>query len=93
MPIGTLMNRRLVSTMLLGWALFYSRHGTDWRREVELASEGNCERAMDARVNDETLAEIGGALAAQSPDNPMRQEAYRHAERHVRERYRCERLD
>ncbi len=87
------MNRRLVSTIVLGWALFYSRHGDDWRRQGDFAREGNCEQVLDSRVNSETLTEVGGALAAQAPDNPMRQEAYRRAERHVRERYRCERLD
>ena len=87
------MNHRLVCTIVMGWALFYSRHGDDWRRQGDFTQEGGCERALDARIGNETLAEIGGALAAQSPDNPMRQEAYRHAERHVRERYRCERLD
>lgn len=87
------MSRRLVSTIVLGWALFYSRHGDDWRRQGDFGSESGCHQFLDARVDAETLAEVGGALAAQSPDNPMRQEAYRRAERHVRERYRCERLD
>ncbi len=88
-----MMNCRLVSTIVLGWALLYSRHGDDWRRRGDFAQEGSCERVLDAGVNDETLAEVGGALAAQSPDNPMRQDAYRRAERHVRERYRCQHLD
>ena len=87
------MNRRLVSTIILGWALLYSRHGDEWQRQGDFVQEGSCERVLAARVQDDTLAEVGGALAVQSPDNPMRQEAYRHAERHVRERYRCERLN
>jgi len=36
------------------------------------------------------VAEIGSALAGQPRDNPLRQEAYRRAEAHVRNRYRCE---
>jgi hypothetical protein len=33
---------------------------------------------------------MGGALASQPADNPLRQDAYRRAEAHVRNRYRCE---
>ena len=36
-------------------------------------------------------AALGGALASQPADNPLRQDAYRRAEAHARPRYRCER--
>jgi hypothetical protein len=87
---GRLMTRRRLSIVVLGWALLYSRNGNEWRSQGWFAYEGYCERVLEARVRDETFVEIGGALAVQSPDNPMRQDAYRHAEPRVRERYRCD---
>ena len=84
------MGSRLRPLVLLGWALLYSRHGGDWRVVEDYPSSLTCERIRDARVDSEVQGEIGGALAAQSADNPLRREAYQHAERRVRERYRCE---
>ena len=87
---GRLMASRRLWVVVLGWALLYSRNGNEWRSQGEFAYEGYCERVLEARVRDDTFVEIGGALAGQSADNPMRQDAYRHAEPRVRQRYRCE---
>ena len=86
-------HRQATALVLLGWALLYSRHGGGSRVVNEFPYESYCERAMDAQVDRETQAEIGGALANQSPDHPMRQAAYARAARHVRDRYRCQPAD
>jgi hypothetical protein len=83
--------RKITPLALLGWALLYSRHGNDWKVVAEFPLAWHCERALDGRVDEETQAEIGGALATQSGDNPLRQAAYARAVRHVRGRYRCDR--
>jgi hypothetical protein len=74
---------------LLGWALLYSRHGNDWRVVEQFEFETHCSRVLDARVDDETRASIGGALDTQAADNPLRVEAYNRAMRHVRDRFKC----
>jgi hypothetical protein len=84
--------RKLTALALLGWALFYSRHGNDWRIVDEFPREWHCDRARDLSIDRDTQSEIGGALANQSPDNPMRKVAYERAVRHVRGRYRCDRI-
>jgi hypothetical protein len=81
---------RVTALLVLGWALLYSRYGSGWRVVDEFPYRGHCERAMDAHVDHETQREIGGALANQMRDNPMRRAAYERAERRVRDRYRCE---
>ena len=83
--------RKITTLALLGWALLYSRHGGDWKVVEEFPRQWHCEEALDARVDKETQSEIGGALANQALDNPMRQTAYSRAVRHVRGRYRCDR--
>jgi hypothetical protein len=83
-------HRSAATLVLIGWALLYSRHGTGARVVEEFPYRAHCERAMDLHVDRETQREIGGALAVQAPDNPMRKAAYGRAERHVRDRYRCE---
>ena len=83
-------SRRRLAVLLAGWLLLYSRWGDEWRPLDEFASRGYCNHARAARVRDEALREIGGALAAQTGDNPMRQRALANAERRVRPRYRCE---
>lgn len=76
--------------VLFGWALLYSRHGTGWRVLDEFPYYGHCQRALEAHVDSETQREIGGALANQAMDHPMRRTAYGRALRHVRDRYRCD---
>ncbi len=83
---GTRMRRGL---LLLGWVLVYARHGNDWRAINEFAYSAHCEQARAAEVDRETQAAIGGALAGQPADNPIRREAYERAARHVEDRYRC----
>lgn len=73
---------------LLGWALLYSRYGNDWTVENEFPVSDLCTRVLEARVADAARGELG-ALASQSADNPMRQEAWTKAERHARARFRC----
>ena len=74
---------------LLGWALLYSRHGNDWRVIEQFDYENHCTRVLEVRVDEETRASIGGALEAQSADNPLRVQAYNQAARHVRDRFKC----
>ena len=83
------MRVRAAGLVLLGWALVYSRAGEDWSTVDEFASESTCMQVRSASVERETLEEIGGALAGQPADNPMRQQAYDRAVRRVASRYRC----
>lgn len=80
---------RTLAHVVLGWALFYARDGTDWRVVERLESEHTCSQVRAAHVASETRAEIGSALADQPADNPMRQQAVVRAERRVGPRYRC----
>jgi hypothetical protein len=85
------LTRRLrIRVLLVGWLLLYSRWGGEWRPLDEFSSYSYCNHTRTARVHEESLQEIGGALAGQSGDNPMRQRALARAERRVRARYRCE---
>lgn len=81
--------RRLLVVLVLGWALLYSRDG-DWEVLHEFPSESSCSRVRTASVEGEIQEEMGSALAGQPADNPMRQEAYRRAQRRVTGRYRCQ---
>jgi hypothetical protein len=74
--------------VLLGWALLYSRYGNDWQVTNQFPDPDLCTRVMDARVAETAQGELG-ALASQSGDNPMRQEAWARAEKHARARFRC----
>jgi len=74
---------------LAGWLLLYSRQGTEWTVRGEYPASHICTQAMTGLVDQETQGEIGGALAGQDADNPLRQDAYRRAARRVQERYRC----
>jgi hypothetical protein len=76
-------------TVLLGWALLYSRHGNDWHVIDQFDYESYCTRVLATRVDEETRAAIGGALAVQAADNPMRVDAYARAQRQVRDRFKC----
>jgi hypothetical protein len=75
--------------VLLGWALLYSRHGNDWHVIDQFDYESYCTRVLETRVDEETRAAIGGALAVQAADNPLRVEAYHRAVQHVRARFKC----
>jgi hypothetical protein len=75
--------------LLLVCALMYSRDGDDWHALDEFDSDSHCMRVRSASVDAETQQEIGGALASQEVDNPMRQQAYGRASRRVAARYRC----
>lgn len=76
--------------VLLGFALLYDRGDRGWRVVEELPTSWACQELRRARIMDETLQEIGGALANQAVDNPLRLQAYRRAEPEVAARYRCE---
>ena len=82
---------RLGSVLLLfGWVLIHAGHDGVWQPLGDFTSSVTCEQVRDSNVASEALREIGSALADQPADNPMRQQAYDRAARHVRERYRCE---
>ncbi len=81
--------RTAILQCALGWALLYSRHGNDWHVIDQFDYESYCTRVLATRVDEETRAAIGGALAVQAADNPLRVEAYDRAQRHVRDRFKC----
>ena len=81
--------RRRVRMAVLGWALLYARQGNDWSAVDRGPYDAHCSRLLAGRISAETLDRIGTVLATQPADNPLRQDAYRRAERHVAPRYRC----
>jgi hypothetical protein len=83
------MRHPSIALVLLVWALIYSRNGDDWSVLDEFDSESHCMRVRSASVGRETEDEIGGALASQPADNPIRQQALERASRRVAARYRC----
>jgi hypothetical protein len=84
------MNRRLGSALLLGYLLLYDRGGRGWQLVETLPTSWACEQLKAARVDQDIQHEIGGALANQAGDNPMRVEAYRGATARVSARWRCQ---
>jgi len=52
-----------MGVLLAGWLLLYSRWGDEWQPLAEFTSSSYCAHARTARVHDEALREIGGALA------------------------------
>lgn len=86
------MRRRLYVPLLL-WALVYSRDGVEWELVGEYGSSSTCQRVRNAGVDRDILDEMGGALALQPADNPLRREAYSRLERRVAARYRCRSAD
>ena len=85
------MQPGLRKTMLVaGWLLLYSRQGHDWAVMGEYPQPQHCAAAMSGAVDSEAQSEMGGALAGQPADNPLRQDAYRKAARRVQDRFRCE---
>ena len=81
-------HRRRAATALLGWALLYSRYGNDWRVLDQFEFQDLCQQVMASQVEQAARAEMGGALEG-AGDNPMSRDAYEHAVRRVRGRYRC----
>jgi hypothetical protein len=75
---------------LLGWVLLAAGRDGDWQARGSYPSELTCTRVMTVAVSDDVRREIGSVLADQPVDNPMRRQAWDHAERRVRQRYRCE---
>jgi hypothetical protein len=83
-------SHRRFAVVVFGWTLLYSRFGTEWAPVADFPTESLCDRALASRIDVETQAAIGGALADQPSDNPLRRQAYERAVRHVQFRYRCE---
>jgi hypothetical protein len=85
----------LLGALVAGWLLLFSDdpEGRDprWRRIADFASESLCERGRAAEAERMALGRIGGALAMQPADNPLRQEALRRAYARTRDHYRCDR--
>jgi hypothetical protein len=82
--------RWTLGLLLFGWMLIHAGHDGAWDPIGDFRGSDTCERVRESDVASDTLREIGSALADQPVDNPIRQQAYERAERHVRERYRCE---
>jgi hypothetical protein len=80
-------HRRHAATALLGWALLYSRYGNDWRVVDQFVVPELCQKVMAAQVEQAAHSEMGALEGA--GDNPMSRDAYEHALRRVRGRYRC----
>jgi hypothetical protein len=83
-------HRRAFGLVFFGWVLLHAAHDGGWQTIGDYPGSVTCERVRDSSVADEIRHEIGGALADQPADNPLRQQAWSQAERRVRERYRCE---
>ena len=83
------MRHSAARVLLLVCALMYSRDGDEWDVLDEFDSESHCTRVRAGSIDGEIQQEIGGALASQEVDNPMRQQAAARASRRVAARYRC----
>ena len=81
--------RRLTTALVSAWVLVHSDTGTEWTVVGQFTSPVPCLQTRTAVVDREVQGSIGGVLAGQPVDNPLRQEAYRRAARHVEDRYRC----
>ena len=77
--------------ILAGWLLLHGTdpRGGDWREVGSYGTESACDYGRQAAVERATLTRIGGVLASQPVDNPMRQHAYRQAQERVQPQYRC----
>jgi hypothetical protein len=80
-------HRWRAATALLGWALLYSRYGNDWRVVDQFDVQNLCQQVMAAQIDQAARAEMGALQG--TGDNPMSRDAYEHAARRVRGRYRC----
>jgi hypothetical protein len=76
---------------LAGWVLLTSASSGGWRAVGTYEQEWLCAHVRADAIDRDVRTQIGSALANQPADNPIRQEAYRRAETHMRDRYRCER--
>jgi len=81
--------RRFATSLLSVWVLAHSGDGKDWSVAGQFQSPVHCLQARTALIDREVQGAIGGVLASQPVDNPLRQEAYRRAERRVEDLYRC----
>ena len=84
------MTRLAQAAVLAGWVLLAARPSGGWRPLGTYEQEWLCAHVRADAIDRAALGEIGSALASQPRDNPLRQEAYRRAEAHLRHRYRCE---
>jgi hypothetical protein len=84
------VTRLAQATVLAGWVLLSSGPSGGWRPLGTYDQQWVCAHLRAAAIDRAVLAEIGSALASQPPDNPLRREAYRRAETHLLNRYRCE---
>ena len=83
------MRHSAAGMLVVAWALLYSPDGSGWDVLDEYPSEWSCMQGRTANAERDIQHEIGGALASQPADNPMRQAAYGRAARRVASRYRC----
>jgi hypothetical protein len=83
------MRQRLVLMVFLGWAVLYSRHGSEWQQVGSADSPDQCEQIRTALVSGEATKDMDPALASQPADNPMRAQAMARELRNVDARYRC----
>jgi hypothetical protein len=93
-PKSSAMPRHALATAIAaGWLLLVSNdpdaRTPEWRALGSYGSESHCEQGRDAEAEQAATVRIGGALANQPADNPIRQEAFRHAYDRARARYRC----
>ena len=84
------MTRPAAAVVLAGWVLLMGGTPGGWRPLGTYEQEWLCAHVRADAIDRAAVAEIGSALASQPRDNPLRQEAYRRAEAHLRDRYRCE---
>ena len=86
-----IMGRLPPVVLIGGWILLMNAPSGGWRTLGTYEQEWLCAHMRADAIDRAAMAEVGSALANQPADNPIRQEAYRRAEAHVRNRYRCER--
>jgi hypothetical protein len=88
-----MLRHALATAVAAGWLLLVSNDpdalSPEWRTVGTFGSESYCEQGRDGAVEQAAIARIGGALASQPADNPIRQEAFRRAYDRARARYRC----
>ena len=84
------MTRPAAAVVLAGWVLLMGGPSGGWRPLGTYEQQWLCAHVRADAIDRAAVAEIGSALASQPRDNPLRQEAYRRAETHLRDRYRCE---
>ena len=84
------MTRLARAVVLGGWILLVNAPSGGWRPLGTYGQEWLCAHVRADAIDRAAVAEIGSALASQPRDSPLRREAYRRAETHLRDRYRCE---